>query len=76
MHAGTYYLSRMLARFGDETLALAAYNRGPGTVATWVEQGQPLPERTRGFVDRVLQARECFRNLPPSAIVAARSSSE
>lgn len=66
IHAGTLLLARLLARFdGDVNLALAAYNRGPGTVAGWVAAGEPLPERTQKFVDRVLEARGWFeRPLP------------
>jgi soluble lytic murein transglycosylase-like protein len=61
IHAGTLLLARLLARFdGDPSLALAAYNRGTGVVAGWVAAGEPLPERTQGFVDRVLTARGWF----------------
>lgn len=56
--AGALYLARLLRRFeGDERLALAAYNRGVGRVAGWVEAGEDIPERTQGYVDRVLAAR-------------------
>lgn len=66
IHAGTLLLARLLARFdGDVSLALAAYNRGSGVVAGWVAAGEPLPERTQRFVDRVLEARGWFeRPLP------------
>lgn len=61
IHAGAYYLDRMVDRFdGDEALGLAAYNRGPGTVAGWQSRGEPIPERTQAFVDRVLAARARF----------------
>lgn len=61
IHAGTLLLSRLLDRFdGDVSLALAAYNRGSGIVAGWVASGEPLPERTQGYVDRVLEARAWF----------------
>jgi soluble lytic murein transglycosylase-like protein len=61
IHAGTLLLARLLRRFdGDVALALAAYNRGSGIVAGWVAAGEPLPERTQAFVDRVLTAREWF----------------
>jgi soluble lytic murein transglycosylase-like protein len=61
IHAGTLLLSRLLTRFeGDVSLALAAYNRGTGIVAGWVASGEPLPERTQSYVDRVLRARVWF----------------
>lgn len=65
IHAGTLLLSRLLERFdGDVTLALAAYNRGTGIVAGWVRDGEPVPERTQKFVDRVLRARAWFVESP------------
>jgi soluble lytic murein transglycosylase-like protein len=65
IHAGTLLLAQLLARFdGDVTLALAGYNRGPGTVAKWVAAGEPLPEGTQGFVNRVLTAKARFEQLP------------
>lgn len=61
IHAGTLLLSRLLDRFdGDVSLAVAAYNRGSGTVAGWVASGEPLPERTQAYVNRVLEARSWF----------------
>lgn len=38
---GKFYLSKMLKIFGgDERLALAAYNAGPGAVSTWIKKFQ------------------------------------
>ncbi len=34
---GTYYLSMLLSRFGDEKTALAAYNAGPSRAEKWLE---------------------------------------
>src|SRR5690606_35265224 len=68
IHAGTLLLSRLLARFdGDVSLSLAAYNRGSGIVAGWVASGEPLPERTQAYVDRVLEARDWFDQPLPAA---------
>lgn len=67
IHAGTLLLSRLLDRFdGDVSLALAAYNRGSGIVAGWVASGEPMPERTQAYVDRVLEARAWFEQPLPA----------
>jgi hypothetical protein len=65
IHAGTLLIHNLLERFdGDVPLALAAYNRGTGIVAGWVRDGEPMPERTQKFVDRVLRARAWFLESP------------
>jgi soluble lytic murein transglycosylase-like protein len=68
IHAGTLLIAKLLERFdGDVSLALAAYNRGSGVVAGWIRDGEPMPERTRNYVDRVLRARKWFLESPPLA---------
>jgi soluble lytic murein transglycosylase-like protein len=66
INAGTYYFARMVDRFdGQLDLALAAYNIGPGTVANWVRDSQPLPVVSRTYVDNVFNAARFFRARPP-----------
>lgn len=66
VQAGALLIRKLLDRFdGDLELALAAYNRGSGVVAGWVREGEPMPARTRAYVDRVLRARRWFLESPP-----------
>lgn len=63
VHAGALYLSRLLAKFdGDERLALAGYSRGSGRIRALVEAGEPLPEGTLRFIERVSRAKARFRS--------------
>lgn len=36
---GALYMRHLIRRFGDTTLAIMAYNGGPGAVGRWLEQG-------------------------------------
>ena len=59
---GSFYLRRLLRKYDDERLALAAYNAGQANVDEWVADGReeiPFPE-TREFVENVLEARELY----------------
>ncbi|HEY5072271.1 MAG TPA: lytic transglycosylase domain-containing protein [Caulobacteraceae bacterium] len=54
LEGGAVYLARLMQEFdGDVTLALAAYNAGPGAVKRYAGV-PPFPE-TRAFVDSVLR---------------------
>lgn len=61
IHAGTLFLSRLLARTqGDEIVALAAYSRGLPRVRRYIRRGRTLPTGTRKYVGNVQQAKAAF----------------
>lgn len=65
LDAGAYLLSRLLTIFdGDVTLALAGYALGHVAVQRRVAAGEPLPERTQRFIDKVTRWRDAFAQLP------------
>ncbi len=61
MRYGAFYLRRLLNKYGDIRLALAAYNAGQANVDEWRanNEGIVFPE-TRQYVDEVLHARDIY----------------
>jgi len=59
---GAWYLADLLHTYGNERLALAAYNAGQGNVDRWIAQGKPIefPE-TRAYVTRVEHLQRIYR---------------
>ena len=58
---GSFYLRRLLRKYDDRRLALAAYNAGQRNVDEWIEadEGIAFPE-TEEYVDDVLELREVY----------------
>ena len=58
---GSFYLRRLLKKYDDERLALAAYNAGQANVDQWIAEGGEIqfPE-TRQYVDEVLELRDVY----------------
>jgi peptidoglycan lytic transglycosylase len=58
---GAFYLRRLLNKYGNVSLALAAYNAGQANVDGWLANGEGIafPE-TRQYVDEVLAARDVY----------------
>jgi soluble lytic murein transglycosylase len=79
---GTSYFSDLLARYGDEASALAAYNAGESRVDRWRAErpGQPRDEfidnipfpETQNYVKRIIGTAEDYRALYGPAAGSAR----
>lgn len=56
VRGGARYLKRMKDRYDNDTLALIAYNMGPGATDRWLARGgdwSKLPKETREYVSKV-----------------------
>lgn len=70
INGGAHYLAKMLKRFhGDERLAAAAYNAGPGAVDKY--DGVPPYAQTRVYVDRVELLARRYREAGTGATTAS-----
>ena len=52
---GAFYLRRLIRKYGDVPLALAAYNAGQANVDEWSAGGEIEFPETRQYVDEVLE---------------------
>ena len=58
---GSWYLNHLRERYGDPSLALAAYHAGPGNVDHWREEGLGIPfPDTRAYVEEVERLRHVY----------------
>lgn len=60
---GTWYLRRLIDKYGDERLALAAYNAGETTVDRWLAAGKGIAAASvRSYVDEVENTKQVYRH--------------
>lgn len=66
---GAWYLHRLLVKYGDERLALAAYNAGQANVDRWqaAHEGIQFPA-TRAYVDKVESLKTIYRRTYPKQL--------
>jgi soluble lytic murein transglycosylase len=58
---GSFYLRRLIRKYGDVRLALAAYNAGQTNVDRWLAgSGEIEFPETRSYVDKVLETRDVY----------------
>jgi soluble lytic murein transglycosylase len=58
---GAWYLRHLLKKYGDERLALAAYNAGQANVDEWRAAGKDIQfSETRHYVDRVEKLKDFY----------------
>ena len=59
---GSWYLHHLMLKYGDERLALAAYNAGQQNVDRWraAGEGVQFPE-TRAYIDKVERLKKIYR---------------
>jgi soluble lytic murein transglycosylase len=63
---GSWYLRHLLDKYGDEALALAAYNAGQRNVDEWREHGVGIQfAETREYVERVDELRQIYARAYP-----------
>jgi peptidoglycan lytic transglycosylase len=60
---GTWYLRRLIDKYGDERLALAAYNAGETAVDRWLAAGRGIAATdVRAYVDKVESTKRVYRH--------------
>ena len=66
---GSWYLRHLLDKYGDEELALAAYNAGQANVDRWRDEGRGIQfAETRHYVERVLELKAIYADAYPSEL--------
>jgi peptidoglycan lytic transglycosylase len=69
---GSFYLRRLLNKYGDIRLALAAYNAGQANVDQWRKEQKGIAFiETQNYVDDVLRARDVYARVYADELGAA-----
>ena len=64
MRYGAWYLRHLLDKYGDERLALAAYNAGQSNVDRWRDEGVGIQfSETRRYVERVQELKQIYADI-------------
>ena len=72
---GAWYLRHLLDKYGDERLALAAYNAGQRNVDLWRRERRGIPfSETRAYVDHVEELKGIYRHAYGSRLDAIAAS--
>ena len=59
---GAWYLGHLLSKYGNERLALAAYNAGQANVDRWQQEHVGIQfDETRDYVDKVERLKKIYR---------------
>ena len=59
---GAWYLHHLMQKYGDEKIALAAYNAGQQNVDSWRAQGEGIQfAETRAYVEKVERLKGIYR---------------
>jgi soluble lytic murein transglycosylase len=59
---GSWYLHHLMVKYGDERLALAAYNAGQQNVDRWRAAGEGVQfSETRAYIDKVERLKKIYR---------------
>jgi soluble lytic murein transglycosylase len=60
---GAWYLRHLVEKYGDERIALAAYNAGQDNIDRWRRAGRDIPfAETRAYVERVEELKKIYRD--------------
>jgi soluble lytic murein transglycosylase-like protein len=61
VRAGIRYLARLVRQFGDDDLALVAYNAGPTRLASYVQAVGEIPDQLHAYARRVRREERVLR---------------